>query len=127
VPYVVALTLVRGRVGLGNFYDEPLDAAEIIALTEKTWWIDDPASDFPKRFPGKVIVHLADGRVVRSRKAASFGSPDVPLPTATTVAKFVSNATRVIGRASAERLVDAVLHLESEESLERISALCTVT
>ncbi len=125
VPFVVALGLARGRVDLAAFYDEPLDAPDLLALTERTFCLDDPASDYPKHFPGEIVVHLRDGRSIRCRKPASLGTPDVPLPRSAVEAKFLALATRTIDRASADRLIDRVLRLETVASLEEIMALCT--
>ena len=123
VQYVVALALTRGRVDLATFYDEPLDAPDILSLADRTFCVDDPASDFPARFPGEVIVYLKDGRVIKCRKAASLGSPDVPLDLSAIKAKFMSNATRAISVQAAEQLVKLVLNLENEPSLETIMQL----
>lgn len=126
VQYVVALALARGRVDIAAFHDEPLNSPDVLAIAEKTFCVDDPASDFPVHFPGEVIVHLKDGRVVRSRKAASLGTPDVPLSSRALKAKFMTNATRAITAHAAEQLIDKVLSLESAESLDEIMALCIV-
>jgi len=124
VQYVVALALARGRVDLAAFHDEPLDSPDVLAIAAKTFCVPDPASDFPRRFPGEVVVHLKDGRVVRCRKAASLGTPDVPLSAEALQAKFMANATRAISQAAAGRLKDRILRLEEAASLDEIMALC---
>ena len=125
VPYAVALAFSRGRVELKHFYDEPLDSPDILALTDKVWCVDDPQSDFPRRFPGEVKVKLTNGQVFQSRKPASLGSPDKPLSRTAIIAKFTSNATRVITPNAAAELVEAVLHIETEPNLSRIMGLCS--
>ena len=125
VPYVVALGLVRGRVDLAAFYDEALDAPEVLSVAEKVWCGDDPQSDYPAHFPGEVIVRLMDGRVFRSRKPSSLGTAEFPLSRDAIKAKFISNATRVISGDAADRLADAVLNLEHAESLDEIMRLST--
>lgn len=123
VPYVVALALVRGRVDLAAFYDEPLDAPEVLGVAAKVWCTEDPLSDYPAHFPGEVIVRLKDGRILQSRKAASLGTQDFPLSREAIVAKFSSNAMRVIGSRAAAELAERVLHLEAASSLDEILAL----
>ena len=123
VQYAVGLAIARGRVDLASFYDEPLDGADVLSVADRTWVVDDPLSDYPAHFPGEVIVTLKDGRVFRSRKAASLGTPEVPLSRAALEAKFRSNATRVIGSAAAERLIELVMKLETLESLDEVMAL----
>lgn len=124
VQYVVALALARGRVDLAAFHDEPLDSPDVLAVAARTFCVPDPESDFPKRFPGEVIVHLKDGRVVRCRKPASLGTPDVPLSAEALKAKFMANATRAIPEASARELMALVLDIQGAASLDRIMALC---
>ena len=126
VQYVVALALARGRVDLAAFHDEPLDTPDVLAIAARTFCVDDPASDFPARFPGEVVVHLKDGRVVRCRKAASLGTIDLPLSDEALKAKFLANATRVIRREAADRLYEQLNRLETADSLEEIMALCVV-
>ena len=123
VQYVVGLAFARGRVDLASFHDEPLDGADVLRIADKTWVIDDPLSDYPAHFPGEVIVTLKDGRVFRNRKAASLGTPEVPLSQAALEAKFRANALRVIGAAAADRLIDLVMKLETLDSLDEIMAL----
>lgn len=123
VPYVVGLALVRGKVDLAAFYDQPLDQPDVLAVVDKTFCIDDPLSDFPKHFPGEVIVHLKNGQIIRSRKAASLGTPDVPLSREALLAKFRSNATRAVNLHTAEKLIERVLNLEKESSLDAIMQL----
>lgn len=124
VQYVVALALTRGRVDLSTFHDEPLDSPDVLAIAAKTFCVPDPASDFPARFPGEVIVHLKDGQVLRCRKAASLGTPDVPLSTDALQAKFMTNAIRAIPEADARELMKQVLDIQDASSLDQIMALC---
>ena len=123
VQYVVALALVRGRVDLSTFHDGPLDSPDVLAVAAKTFCVPDPASDFPVRFPGEVIVHLKDGRVLRCRKAASLGTPDVPLSTDALKAKFMSNATRAITEQAARQLMESILQLEQASSVDQLMSL----
>ncbi|MES2263810.1 MAG: MmgE/PrpD family protein [Pseudomonadota bacterium] len=124
VQYVVALALVRGRVDLAAFYDEALDAPDILAVADLTHCTADTDNDFPARFPGEVTVHLKDGRALRSRQPASLGTPDVPLSRQAIVDKFIANATRAISHNAATKLAELVLQLETAASLDEIMALC---
>ena len=116
----------RGRADLAAFHDEPLDAPDVLALAAKTLCVDDPQSDYPAHFPGEVIVHLKDGRQLRSRKPASLGTREVPLSREGVTAKFLANATRVVTHEQAQRLAAAVLQLEQAASLQQVVALSTV-
>ncbi|MDN6860235.1 MmgE/PrpD family protein [Pseudomonas sp. CAN2814] len=124
VHYVVALALLKGRVDLGNFYDEPLNDPQVLALADKVHVLDDPASDFPRHFPGEVRVHLKDGRVIQCRQPTSLGTPERPLTRAQIEEKFFANASRAISREAAKQLAEQVLNLDRVSSLEPLLALC---
>lgn len=123
VQYVTAAALARGRVDLATFYDEPLDAPDVLALASRAHCVEDPLSDYPAHFPGEVVVTLKDGRVFRSRRHTSLGTPEIPLSSAQVVEKFMANATRAISHAAASELARRVLALEKEPSLDAIMAL----
>lgn len=127
VPYVVALALVRGRVDLAAFYDEPLDAADVLDLAARVTCVDDPLSDYPAHFPGEVIVYLKDGRVLRARRSASLGTQEYPLSPDQVQAKFMSNASRVIDVRAAEKLQSLVMNIETQASLDEIMRLTCVS
>ena len=125
VPFVVATALLKGRVDLSAFHDEPLDEPALMALTAKTFVLDDPYSDYPLHFPGEVIIHLKDGRRLGCRKPASYGSPDRPMARDAVVTKFMGNAARAIEPEAARRLVDCVLDIEAAGSLDELVRLYT--
>lgn len=126
VQYVVASALNTSRVDLASFYDEPLDNPEVLAMAAKVVCTPDPASDFPKHFPGEVALQLADGRVLRRRIAASYGSHEDPMSDGDVKAKFMSNATRRLAPQQARQLAEAVQRLERLERIEPILDACAV-
>lgn len=125
VPYGVALALVRGRIDLAAFHDEPLNDPAVLALAARTHCLDDPGSDFPAHFPGEITVHLKDGRSLNCRKATSLGTPETPLSRDAVLAKFMANATRAISTQAAQQLAARVLRLETLASLDELMALST--
>ena len=123
VQYVTAAALVRGRVDLATFFDEPLDAPDVLAVAAKTHCVADPKSDYPVHFPGEVIVRFKDGRTLGMRKPVSLGTPETPLSRSAIEQKFLKNTTRAIDGAQAERLIAAVFEIEKADSLSKIMAL----
>ncbi len=97
----------------------------MLRVAEKTFCVDDPASDYPAHFPGEVVVTLKNGRVLRVRKPASLGTPEVPLSRAQIEAKFLSLATRAIPQDQAEKVIGTVFRLENEHSLGGLMDLLT--
>ena len=120
VQYVVARALVTRRVDLAAFYDEKLDDPAVLKVAGKISCPPAAANDFPAHFSGEVIIHLADGRTVGRKVAASYGTQEHPMTAEDVQRKFTSNAQRVLTVEQAQRLTDIVGQLES---LTDISAL----
>jgi len=124
VPYVVALALVKGRVDVGAFYDEPLDDPQVLTLAARTYCPDDPASDYPTHFPGEVRIALRDGRTLVRREPVSRGTPERPLSPDDIEAKFLQNASRAIPEKAARRVAEMVWALEDLPDLGVLVQLC---
>ena len=65
-----------------------------------------------------MVIETNDGRRLAHREAINRGSADNPVSPADIEAKFFANATRTVERAQAERVMDAVMSLESHGSLD---------
>lgn len=126
IQYVVATVLSGRRVDLDTFYDQPLDAPDTLALAALTTCTPDPDTDFPTHFPGEVVVHLADGRTLRRRVAASLGTPENPLADAQAHAKFQANARRVTDTEHAHRIAELVDTLEDLPAITTLVDACVI-
>lgn len=124
VPYVVALALVRGGVDLAAFYDEPLDDPRVLALAARTWCPPDPASDYPRHFPGEVRIALAGGRQLARREPVSRGTPERPLSTGEIEAKFFANATRAVPEVRAKRIAEMVWQIDTLPAIGALMGEC---
>ncbi|MFB6552471.1 MmgE/PrpD family protein [Streptomyces sp. NPDC056405] len=112
IQYVVATTLAGRPADLATFYDHPLDDPATLALAALTTCTPDPDTDFPARFPGEVRLHLADGRTLRRKVAASHGTPDDPMTDGEIHAKYLANATRAIPEDQAHHLAALAAELD---------------
>ena len=124
VQWAVATALVKGRVDLACFHDDPLDDPLLQRLAALSVCVPDPQSDFPAHFPGEVRITLRDGRVLSHRVATSLGTPERPLPAADLEAKFMANAARALGPERAGQVLQAVLGLDSLPHIGDLLALC---
>jgi 2-methylcitrate dehydratase PrpD len=123
VPYAVALALVRGRVDLAAFYDEPLDDPRVLAVSAKTFCPTDAASDYPRHFPGEVRIRLKNGQIFARREGASRGTPERPLSAREIGDKYFANATRTIKRSAAAELRRRILAIEEEKDIRSLMRL----
>jgi 2-methylcitrate dehydratase PrpD len=125
IPYIVATSLLKGRFTLAELEDSALDDPAVLNLASRVDYAIDPASTFPRHYPGEVVVETEDGRSLRHREGINRGCADRPLSNGEIVAKFLDNAARAVAPASAERLRDAVLGLDRGDARTLADALAT--
>jgi len=111
-------------VGLESFGAKRLADPRVLALAERVVHVVDAESEFPRVFPGWVVVRLRDGRVVESRERANRGSPENPLSPDEIRAKFRDNAGRVLGGKAVTDLESMLGELETLRDVGRAMALC---
>lgn len=124
VHYAVALALVKGRVDLASFYDEPLDDPAVLAVASRVFCAPDPASDYPRHFPGEVRIRLRDGRELNRREPMSRGTPERRLAREAVEAKFLANASRAVSEAQGRRIADMVRDLEKLPNIGALAGEC---
>lgn len=79
LPYLAAVTLTRGTVGLGDFGPDSLADPGLQALAERVTVVADDNPDPAAFTPAQAVAHLHDGRQVRAAVTAQLGSPAWPL------------------------------------------------
>ncbi len=78
-PYLMALTLLRGTVGLGDFTEQRLADPAVAALAARLSVQPDDNPDPAAFVPAQAAAVLADGTTLRLDVAAQLGSPAFPL------------------------------------------------
>lgn len=124
LPYAVAVALLDGRVGLESFGPERIRDPNVLRLAERVTYVIDPASEFPRVFPGWVIVRLRDGRVLEAREPLNRGCPANPLSPDEIRAKFRDNAGRVLSGKTVAQLEAMIESLESRRDITDLMGLC---
>ena len=118
VHYIMSASMSRGQFTLDELEDDALQDQTILNLCSKSGYEIDPESAYPTYYSGEVVIETNDGRRLAHREAINRGSADNPVSTADIEAKFFANATRTVERAQAERVMDAVMSLETHGSLD---------
>lgn len=126
IQYVVACALVGRGVDLATFYDEPLDHPEVLAVAAGITCQPDPDTDFPAHFPGEVILHLANGAILRRQVPASHGTPEDPMAANEVLAKFTSNASRQLPPEQTHRIADLVAQLDQLSDVAELIDACVM-
>jgi 2-methylcitrate dehydratase PrpD len=88
LPYVGAVCLRRGTVGLGDFTAAALADPDTIRLSRRLTVVEDGNADPNALLPQRVEVDLAEGRTVAVTVDSVLGSPARPLSPEAARAKF---------------------------------------
>jgi aconitate decarboxylase len=116
LPYVGAVCLRRGAVGLGDFTPEALGDPDTLALARRLWVIADDNPDPNALQPVRVELDLTNGSNLHFDVADVLGSPSRPLSPEAARAKFAACGGSV-------ELWDAVIAVESANAAE-LPRLC---
>jgi 2-methylcitrate dehydratase PrpD len=122
LPYAVASMLVRGHVDIDDFTDSAIRDPVVLALAQHVVHRDDPDSDFPRCFPGRLRIRLRNGRVLEHHEPINRGSAERPLSEGEVQAKFRRNASRALAAEQVEAAIAAVAALEHQPSLMELAA-----
>lgn len=79
LPYLAATVLLRGKVGLGDFFRAVLDDKAVLDLASRIRVIADDNPDAAAFVPARAVARLTDGSVLSEDVVAQLGSPAWPL------------------------------------------------
>ena len=112
IPYAVATGLRFGRFTLDALEADAIGDPLTLALAAQVDCVVDADANFPRYYPGEVILELSDGRTLRHNEPINRGAPGRPISHADIAAKFHDNAARAVPRAHADHILNAVLGME---------------
>jgi len=114
-PFVVAVALVRGHVGLHDFDDAARADAAVNAMTMRIHvGIDAQCDmDYPRLRAAKVEVETTDGRRFKRYVPEPYGAASNPLSDDVLAAKFIDLAGPQIGQARAQAGLDMLWRIET--------------
>ncbi len=87
-PYLAAITVMRGTVGLADFAPKDLHNPDILALSQKIHMQTNTVTDPAEFIPQSMFAKLNDGRVIEASIDKLFGSPADPLSRLQHLTKF---------------------------------------
>ncbi|HUR89462.1 MAG TPA: MmgE/PrpD family protein [Ramlibacter sp.] len=93
IPYAIAVGMVRGDAGLGEYENEVVNDPAVRALAAKVRYVVDPANPYPNRFTGHLKVTLRGGAVMEARQDHFRGGVEEPLAPADLEAKYAANCS----------------------------------
>lgn len=113
--FLVAASLIRGRLTLDELEPDVLRDPDILALADKLGYENDPDSPFPDAYSGELIITMKDGRELRHREHINRGAADRPLSNEEIIAKFDDNAIMAVNTQTAAKQRAALLTLDSAD------------
>jgi 2-methylcitrate dehydratase PrpD len=125
VPYAIAVGMLRGDAGLGEYDDAVVHDPQVRALAGKIGYVVDPDNPYPRQFTGHLRVTLRNGDMREARQDHFRGGVEEPLPMADLIDKFRSNC--LFGGATAaqaDELLDALKRLPGSMSVDLRALRC---
>jgi 2-methylcitrate dehydratase len=130
-PFVLAVSLLRGRLTSREFDNAPWDTSEVKALMAKIDLVDDSewnrSLDAQGILGGRLVATLADGGMEEIIVRQPKGHPDMPLSNAELLGKMTSLLKDIAPAHIAERLFDNCSRLSSAEDVRRLIGTSNVS
>ncbi len=125
LPYIIAVALLDGVVGPGQYREARIVKEDVQALLQKVVVRPDAGYSnlFPDALPCRITVRLKDGRTFVKEKKDYEGFFIRPLSWDGIVKKFTSLCPSSIDRQVREKIIDAVMHLEEIKTAELMRLL----
>ena len=93
IPYAIAVGMLRGDAGLGEYEDAVVHDPAVRALAARIRYVIDPDNPYPRRFTGHLRVTLKSGAIREARQDHFRGGREEPMSRDALEAKFVANCT----------------------------------
>jgi 2-methylcitrate dehydratase PrpD len=119
LAFCVANALLHGRLGLSDVEDFRNPAT--LQLAQKLKYRVDPNTNYPRHFPGEIIVTLTDGRRFHHRENINLGAAENPVSPGGIREKFMLNATRAVSEKKASAIAEMILGLDSLQDVTQLT------
>jgi 2-methylcitrate dehydratase PrpD len=116
VQYGIATALRHGKFGLQALEAQAMQDPATLALADMVRYEVDPDANYPKYFPGEVVLHFKDGHQVSHQEPINRGAPGRPIAHADIVAKFMDNAALAWPQDAVAQLRQRVLDLPHQRA-----------
>jgi 2-methylcitrate dehydratase len=125
LPYCVAASLLDGEYTHEQLANRRWEDADLRAMLARVKCVHDPDLDggFPARRPGRVTVHLRDGRTVSQQVDYPKGDPRNPLSDEDLGRKFRSLSSRALTSQQQDAAIAIALDLR-RHALQDLFAAC---
>jgi 2-methylcitrate dehydratase len=128
LPYVVARTLLDGKITLDSFSHDAIRDRKALSLMAKMTAKPDPAltAMMPKKIPIRMSVTLKDGRVIAQQVDGVPGLGGVPMQRSDFERKFSDNAGKMLPKTENDRVLDFLWSIDRQAKLDPLFKLLLV-
>ena len=123
MEYCMAVLLVKGRAGLGEFQDDVVNRPEMQEMIRRVDFYNNPEADAAgaDKMRSYVEVRLKDGRVFSAQSDFAKGSPQKPMSFDDEIRKF-RGCTDYAGlpKDKADRIISTVQRLEKVDNMNAV-------
>jgi 2-methylcitrate dehydratase PrpD len=126
LPYCIAVALVYGRVGLGEFSNEKLNDPEIRALSRKVQVFVEPKFLNARLGCAEVKLHTKSGKEYSYCVSAPKGYPENPVTKQELEAKFKILASSALPEDRITEILKTVNALEDVDDIRKLTTLSSV-
>lgn len=128
LPFLVAVALMDGQVGMEQFTERRLSDPKLSALVQKVRIVTDPefSAAYPEAMPNQVEIHATHGKRHVLKVTYPKGHPKRPLTNEELEVKFRALTSPFLTEAQQDRLLEYLWRLETTTDLSELFHLCTV-
>jgi 2-methylcitrate dehydratase PrpD len=129
MEFCMAILLLRGKVGLGEFSDKVVQGADVQEMIGRINFYVDPEAESAgyDKMTSLLKIHLKDGRVITGRADFAKGSPANPMTFNEAAAKFRGCAEFAEWpKDKTEKLIAYVKAFDSARDVSALSPLLSV-
>jgi len=126
LPYLLAVTLRDGTVGLDAYTESNLRDANLRAMARKISIVADANDDVNALAPQRIIVKLLDGRGFSADLPVVYGAPEAPMRVDAQHEKFIDcckHARFPLSEKQIDALIDAINNIEQSDDAASIIGL----
>ena len=130
-PFVVSMALLRGRLTLEEFIDEPWLSSEVTDMMDRIELVVDPERDrdFVENgvFGVRLEARMTDGRSESVEIHQPTGHPDNPMTDSQLLDKMTWLTSSLVEDDVPRRIFDLCMSMDTAADLARLIELCTVS
>lgn len=128
LPYVVARTMLEGKITLDSFSHDAIHDPKALALMAKMTANADPVltAMMPKKIPIRISATLKDGRAISRQVDAVPGLGGMPMQRGDFERKFSDNVGKIWSEAQQGRVLDFLWNIDRQDKLDHLFELLLV-